>query len=123
MLNLFRTKKPRWIPPYSLSGLFRRTELRRKVQEIRNLALDWRWASANDWPRMHFIGDDFRFARRHGFGFVAEVGSERLYLVPRGFDDPEWGLAAYLIDGEQWCALGYIEPRPGHWRFPEPHQK
>ena len=112
--------KPRWLPPFSLVGLFRRAELRRAVQKFRSFDLEWRWASANDWPRKRFIGDDFKFARRHGFGFVVDVGSERLFLVPRGFDDPEWGLAAYQVEKDQWCDLGYIEPTPEHWWFPEP---
>ena len=60
----------------------------------------------DDWPHQWFIRSDFRFARRGGFGFVVEVGGERLFLVPRGWDEPEWGLAIYDLENHQWRDLG-----------------
>ena len=109
----------RWVPPSFTAGLFRRAELEKALLCFRNQALNWRRASANDWPRGWFIGSDFRFARRIGAGFTVEIGSEKLFLVPRGWDEPEWGLAVYDIQRCLWRHLGDIEPTPEKWNFPD----
>jgi hypothetical protein len=120
VVSFYRPMTPWWVPPFSLAGLFHRQELDAIVKRFRGLPLHWRWASQDDWPPRRFIGSDFRFARRGGFGFVAEVDEERLFLVPRGWDEPEWGLAVYDLQQNQWRDLGDLEPAAVDWIFPEP---
>jgi hypothetical protein len=112
----------RWVPPFSVAGIFHREELNAAVKRFGNLPLHWRWASPEDWPARRFIGSDFRFARRGGFGFVVEVDMVRLFLVPRGWDEPEWGLATYDLQQNRWLDLGGLEPAAEHWVFPEPKE-
>lgn len=112
-LNDLNMGKPSKITP-SAGG-----ELDTAVKRFRDLHLLWRWASPDDWPHQRFIGSDFRFARRDGFGFVVEVGQERLFLVPRGWDEPEWGLAAFDLEHHRWRNLGDLEPAAEHWEFPD----
>jgi len=122
MVSFYRPATLRWVPPFGVGGLFHREELDAAVKRFRSLPLLWRWASATDWPRHRFIGSDFRFARRGGFGFVVEVGQERLFLVPRGWEEPEWGLAVYDLQQDQWRDLGDFEPAAEHWVFSEPKE-
>lgn len=119
MVSFYSTVTPRWDPPFSLAGLFRRAELDAAVKGLCNLPLKWRWASPGDWPRQWFIGSDFRRARRGGFGFVVEVDTQRLFLVPRGWDEPEWALGAHDLQQHRWCDLGDLEPAAEHWMFPD----
>ena len=123
MASFYRPVTPWWVPPFSGAGLFRRAELDAAVKRFRNLPLHWRWASLDDWPHQWFIRSDFRFARRGGFGFVVEVGRERLFLVPRGWDEPEWGLAIYDLEKHQWRDLGDLEPAAEQWVFPDPNER
>jgi hypothetical protein len=122
MVSFYRPMTPWWVPPFSLAGLFHRDQLGAAVKRFRNMPLHWRWASPSDWPRNRFIGSDFRSARSGGFGFVVEVGQERLFLVPRGWDEPEWGLALYDLQQDEWRNLGDFEPAAEQWVFPEPKE-
>lgn len=61
---------------------------------------------------------DFKLAKRDEFGFVAEVEGVRVFLVPRGFDWPEWGLASYDEQAGSWTRLGSLEPAPYGWFLP-----
>ena len=123
MVSFYRPMTPWWVPPLNIEGLFRRAELDRTVKRLRSLQLRWRWASAHDWPRQWLIGSDFRFARKGGFGFAVDVEHSRLFLVPRGWDEPEWGLASYDVQHNQWRDLGDLEPAPEHWAFPAPEER
>lgn len=107
-----------WTEPFSLDGLLHRAELKDEVRKLRDLPIRWRWAGSRDWPRQRLIASDFRFARKGGFGFTAEVNEQRLFLVPRSWIEPEWGLASYHIDMLSWRDLGDLEPAPEHWVFP-----
>jgi len=75
-------------------------------------------ATSRDWPNEVRIGSDFRHARKHGYGFIADVSGERLFLVPRPFEEPDWGLAVYYLEAASWRDLGDLEPTPEHWVFP-----
>jgi hypothetical protein len=121
--SFHRPMTPWWVPPFSAAGFCRRAELDAAVTRLRNLPLHWRWASSDEWPSRWLIGSDFRFARRGGFGFVVEVGRERLFLVPRGWDEPEWGLAIYDLEQHQWRDLGDLEPAGEQWVFPDPRER
>lgn len=89
-----------------------------KVRDYISLVIQWRWAVADDWPRGFFIGSDFRFARKHAFGFAADIGAERLFLVPRGWLEPEWAFATLDTTTGRWRELGKLEPAPEGWGFP-----
>ena len=103
----------------SIDGFFHRRLLAAKVKRLCDQPLQWRWAGSSDWPRQRMIGSDFRYARKGGFGFFVEVDAERFFLVPRGWEDPHWGLASFDLDREHWRDLGDFEPAPDHWIFPE----
>jgi len=122
VVRFYRPLTPKWVPPFSLAGLFHREQLDAAVKRYLSLSLHWRWAEPADWPVQRFVGSDFRFARRGGFGFVVEVDQERLFLVPRGWDEPEWGLAVYDLQQNQWRDFGDLEPAATHWAFPEPKE-
>jgi hypothetical protein len=122
MVSFYRPMTPWWVAPLSIEGLFRASEIDRTVKRLRELHLQWRWASANDWPQRWWIGSDFRFARRGGFGFAVDIGDERLFLVPRGWEEPEWGLASYDVQQGRWRDLGDLEPTPEYWVFPTPEE-
>ncbi|NYH97213.1 hypothetical protein [Novosphingobium marinum] len=113
----------RWIPPFSFDGLFHRKLLNAKVKQLRDQPLHWSWARSSDWPRQRMIGSDFQHAREGGFGFVVEVATDRIFLVPRGWEEPEWGLASYDLERERWRDLGDFEPAPEHWIFPEAKER
>jgi hypothetical protein len=115
----FNTQIPwRWVPPLNLDGLLHRAEISEIVRRLCDSTLHWRWASASDWPHNLRIAGDFRFARSGGFGFIVEIASERFFLVPRGWEEPEWGLASYDFRLGHWRDLGDLEPTPEHWTFP-----
>ena len=122
VVSFYRPMTRWWVPTFTLAGLFHRQELDATVKRFCSLPLHWRWASPDDWPPQRAIGSDFRFARRGGFGFVVEVDKERLFLVPRGWDEPEWGLAVYDLQQGHWRDLGDLEPGAEHWVFPEPKE-
>lgn len=118
MVSFHREIKTRWVPPFSMSGLFRRRELRNEVQLSQSVPLSWRRATRQGWPQNGLIGREFRCARRDGYGFVADVEMDRLFLVPRDYDEPEWGLAVYHTQQLRWRDLADLEPSPEHWVFP-----
>ena len=118
VVSFYAPITPRWVPPLNLEGIFHPEELDDAAKRLRELPLHWRWATASDWPRKRLIGGDFRHARKGGFGFTVEVAAERLFLVPRGWDEPEWGLASYNVKLNRWRDLGDFEPAPAHWIFP-----
>lgn len=109
---------PFWAPPPTLSGLVRRAELKRQIQIYVAQPLDWQWSESRDWPDARRVRGDFRRAREGNYGFVAVLGSKRVFLVPRGFETPEWALADTDLTGLEWRDLGDIEPAPVDWSFP-----
>lgn len=118
VISFYSSTSPRWTRPLNLDGLFRHGELGEEVRKLRDLPLRWRWASSGDWPRQRLIASDFRHARKGGYGFIVEIADQRLFLVPRGWDEPEWGLASYNLKLKTWRDLGDLEPAPEHWIFP-----
>lgn len=118
MVSFYSPLSLRWTPPFNLDGLLRRDQLSEIVRKLRDLPLRWRWAYASDWPRQRRMASDFRYARKGGFGFTVEVAGERLFLVPRGWDEPEWGLASFSPELGIWRDLGDLEPTPEHWILP-----
>ena len=122
VVSLYRPMTQRWVPPFSVAGIFHRQELEHAVSRFRNIPLQWRWASPGDWPPQRLMSRDFRFARRGAYWFVVEVDQVRLFLVPRGWDEPEWGMAAYDREKKQWRDLGDLEPAAEQWDFPEPKE-
>jgi hypothetical protein len=120
----FRGSDPavRWEAPLTLDGVLRRRKLRGVVRQYRRLSIEWRSATAADWPERPFIGGRFRSARKRCFGFVADVGAERLFLVPNKWDQAEWGLAKFELPKRRWRDLGDLEPVPNCWTFPHLNQ-
>jgi hypothetical protein len=105
----------KWTPPFSLMGIFRRDDLWAKFGPLFETSVDWRPARMADWPD-GYLNSDHRFARKGGFGWVTAVGDEKLFLVPRGWLEPEWGLSSFT-DG-RWTHLGSFEPLPKSWKVP-----
>ena len=118
MVSFYNSFPYRWTAPLNLDGLRHSAELRGFVGDLRALPLHWRWASANDWPPKRLIAGDFRFARKSDFGFTTEFEEQKLFLVPRGWLEPEWGLASYNLHTLNWRDLGDFEPVPEHWTLP-----
>jgi hypothetical protein len=112
----------RWVGPPSLAGLFARSELRRSIEAYWRDDLTWRWAEAADWPAGKLSLGDFAHARKGGFGFVADTGSSRLFVVPRGWEEPEWEAAEIRLADGRWRDLGFFEPWSPTWVRPEPRR-
>lgn len=108
-----------WDPPLTLEGVLHRGGMFWKVRDYLSLAIRWRWATAGDWPERFFIGSDFRFARKNALGFAADIGTERLFLVPRVWEEPEWAFAVLDTTTGSWRGLGNLEPAPECWDFPD----
>ena len=109
--------EPYWVPPFTVGGLLRRKPIRQAVNDLLNSTIQWRWARAQDWPYC-VSGSDFKLAQLEEFGFVAEVDGALFFLVPRGFDWPEWALARHDPKAGSWTRLGYLEPAPYGWFLP-----
>ena len=108
----------RWLAPFILAVVSERSDLRRSVEVYWQDSLDWRWAESDDWPSEWRVTGDFAHAKNGGFGFVANLGSKRLFAVPRGWSEPEWELAE-VGEGGHWRDLGYFEPWAPTWVWPD----
>ena len=110
-----------WIAPSGLAALFGRSDLRRSAEACWLARLNWRRSERDDWPPKWRLAGDFVRAKAGGFGLVADLGSKRLFVVPRGWDEPEWALAELnLVDG-RWRDLGHFEPWSPTWIRPDGH--
>jgi hypothetical protein len=108
-----------WAAPPGLTALLKRSDLRRSVEAYWLAGLNWRWAAPDDWPPGWRLTGDFRHAEDGGFGFVTDLGSKRLFVVPRGWDEPEWALAELNLADGRWRDLGCVEPWSPTWIRPE----
>jgi hypothetical protein len=105
----------RWSPPFSFAGVLRQHSLKAHFDDLLDISLSWRRAEKADWPKGR-LNSDHRFARKGGFGWVASTDQEILFLVPRGWLEPEWGLSSF--GNSQWQHLGNFEPLPKNWSVP-----
>ena len=81
--------------------------------------LFWHRAEPRDWPPEHSLVGDFFYAKRDGYGFVTERGSKKLFIVPRGWSEPEWAFGELdLVDG-RWRHIGNFEPASPMWTLPD----
>jgi hypothetical protein len=110
-------EEPYWVPPFTVRGMLKQTRIRQAVNDLLNRTIQWRWARPSDWPT-NLRGHDFRLAQRDKFGFVSEVDGVRIFLVPRGYDWPEWALASHDEQSGNWTRLGSLEPAPNGWFLP-----
>ena len=108
----------RWASTFSLEALFKQAVIRQSMEAHWLDSLDWRWAERSDWPRKTLLIGDFAHAKKGGFGFVTEVGTKRLFAVPRGWAEPEWELAEFSLADRRWRDLGYFEPWSPTWVRP-----
>ena len=106
-----------WVAPSSPAGLFRWFYLKRQIEKHWHLAIEWRRARPEDWPSKP-MGGEFAHARHWGYGYVSEQGSKLLFVVPRGWEEPEWELAEFDRALKQWRRLGYFEPLSPNWTMP-----
>ena len=109
-----------WAAPLGLAGLRKRSDLRRSMEAYWRNTLDWRWSEPADWPSTTPLWGNFSHAKKGGFGFVADLGSKRLFAVPRGWEEPEWQLAEISSADGRWRDLGCFEPWSPSWVRPEP---
>lgn len=112
-------EEPYWVPPFTVRALLGRRPIRQAVNDLLDRTIHWRCAGRSDWPS-NVSGSDFKLAKRDEFGFVTEVEGARVFLVPRGFDWPEWALASYDEQAGSWTGLGSLEPTPYGWFLPPP---
>lgn len=113
-----------WVGPGSLSALLRRAEYRATVEHYWRQDIRWRWAQPQDWPPRFDLLSAFSDARKDGFGFVADIGPKRLFLVPSGWPQtrgqPDWALAESDPETSHWLELGAFEPASPTWELPAP---
>ncbi len=108
-----------WEAPSSLTAIFERQSIQSAFERYLGQELRWRSATVEDWPQQEpLTGDSFSVARQDGFGWVVEVDATRLFLVPRGFDSPEWSLAEFDVPHDKWRLLGDFEPLANNWSVP-----
>ena len=87
------------------------------MNDLLDCTIQWRWAGPSDWPSK-ISGRDFKLAKQEGFGFVTEIHGLRMFLIPRGFDWPEWAIASHDERTGSWTRLGCLEPEPYGWFLP-----
>lgn len=110
-------EEPYWTPPFTVLGLLKQKSIRRAVNGLLDRTIQWRWAGPSDWPSK-ISGSDFKLAKREGFGFVTEIDGLRVFLIPRGFDWPEWAIASHDERTGSWTRLGCLGPEPYGWFLP-----
>ena len=108
-----------WVAPFTPTALFHRREFRKAIEAYWMESLTWRLVESQDWPAEQTLIEDFFHARRDGYGFVTERGSKKLFIVPRGWSEPEWALGELdLIEG-RWRHIGNFEPASPMWTLPD----